>query len=59
MSNILQMAFYRLFSVLQDETHQVMPSASLAVNSLLAELTQNLVAVKFVFKRVSKLSKSK
>lgn len=53
------MAFYRLFSVLQDETHQVMPSASLAVNSLLAELTQNLVAVKFVFKRVSKLSKSK
>lgn len=58
MSNILQMALYRLFSVLQDELHQVMPSVSIVVNSLLAELTQNLVAVKFVFKRVPKLLKS-
>lgn len=53
------MALYRLFSVLQDETHQAMPSVSSVVNSLLAELTQKLVTVKFVFKSVPKLLKSK
>lgn len=53
------MALYRLFSLLQDEPHQVLPSVSLVVNSLLAELTQKLVTVKFVFKRVPKLLNSK
>lgn len=51
--------FVKIFLVLQDKPHQVIPSVSLAVNSLLAELTQKLVTVKFVFKRVPKLLKSK